>query len=47
VVVTHRPHVMQMADEILVLHEGRVVARGPYSTLIRTGALSHSTVPHA
>lgn len=47
VVVTHRPHVMQMADEILVLNEGRVVARGSYATLASTGVLNHTTATHA
>lgn len=47
VVVTHRPHVMQMADEILVLNEGRVVARGSYATLASTGVLNHTTAAHA
>jgi len=47
VVVTHRPHVMQMADEILVLQEGRVVARGTYATLASTGVLNHTTAAHA
>ena len=37
VVVTHRPQVMQMADEILVLEEGRVRARGVYTDLVAQG----------
>jgi ATP-binding cassette subfamily B protein len=38
-VVTHRPNVMQMADEILVLDHGRVTARGSYRDLRAQGLL--------
>jgi len=38
---------MQMADDILVLNEGRVVARGSYATLASTGVLNHTTAAHA
>ncbi|TCS96797.1 ABC transporter ATP-binding protein [Hazenella coriacea] len=35
-VVSHRPAVLQRADEILILEEGKVIARGDYETLSLT-----------
>jgi ATP-binding cassette subfamily B protein len=47
VVVTHRPQVMQMADEVLVLDAGRVRSRGPYAELVANGAIEVTTSTHA
>jgi ATP-binding cassette subfamily B protein len=38
-IVTHRPAVMQMADEILILEHGTIVARGTYAELRTQGYL--------
>jgi ATP-binding cassette subfamily B protein len=38
-IVTHRPSVMQMADEIIVLGHGEVLARGTYRDLRAQGLL--------
>jgi len=38
-IVTHRPAVMQMADEILVLEHGQIAARGTYRDLRERGFL--------
>ncbi len=38
-IVTHRPSVMQMADEIIILEHGRIAARGSYSELRAQGFL--------
>jgi ABC-type bacteriocin/lantibiotic exporter with double-glycine peptidase domain len=35
--VSHRRDIMRMADEILVLDGGRIVERGSFSELLRTG----------
>lgn len=40
-IVTHRPQVMAMADEIVVLKDGQVQARGSYADLIARGQLTH------
>ncbi|MEY2844487.1 MAG: hypothetical protein RL076_33 [Chloroflexota bacterium] len=40
-IVTHRPQVMAMADEIIVLKDGQVQARGSYADLIARGQLTH------
>ncbi len=39
VVVTHRPQVMQMADEVIVLEAGSVRDRGSYAELVARGAI--------
>lgn len=39
VVVTHRPQVMQMADEIIVLDAGSIRARGSYASLLKRGEI--------
>ena len=39
IVVTHRPQVMQMADEIIVLDAGTVRARGTYAQLTALGVI--------
>lgn len=41
VIVTHRPHVMAMADEVIVLKQGQIAARGTHAELIAGGYLSH------
>lgn len=46
VVVTHRPQVMQMADEIIVLDEGRVRARGTYAMLVVQGDIEVTGPSH-
>jgi ATP-binding cassette subfamily B protein len=46
VVVTHRPQVMQMADEIIVLDAGRVRARGTYASLVAAGEIEVTTSNH-
>jgi ATP-binding cassette subfamily B protein len=38
-IVTHRPTVMQMADEIIILDHGSIVARGTYAELRGQGLL--------
>lgn len=40
-IVTHRPQVMAMADEVVVLKDGQVDARGSYSELVARGLLTH------
>lgn len=40
-IVTHRPQVMAMADEIIVLKDGQVQARGSYADLVARGQLTH------
>jgi len=46
VVVTHRPQVMQMADEIIVLDAGRVRDRGTYADLVGRSAIELATSTH-
>lgn len=36
--VSHRPAVLEQADQILVLEEGRITARGPLARLLHTSA---------
>lgn len=40
-IVTHRPQVMSMANEVIVLKSGAIAARGSYAELVATGVLSH------
>lgn len=40
-IVTHRPQVMAMADEIIVLKDGQIQARGSYADLVARGQLTH------
>ncbi len=40
-IVTHRPQVMAMADEIIVMKDGCVQARGTYTELMSSGQLTH------
>lgn len=40
-IVTHRPQVMSMANEVIVLKDGEVAARGSYTELLANGTLSH------
>jgi ATP-binding cassette subfamily B protein len=40
-IVTHRPQVMSMADEVIVLKNGEISVRGSYAELLATGVLSH------
>jgi len=54
VVVTHRPQVMQMADEIIILDAGVMRARGTYTQLLALGEIesqqserNHSSAKHA
>lgn len=41
VIVTHRTQVMAMADEVVVLKDGEVHARGKYADLVARGVLTH------
>lgn len=45
IVISHRPQVMQMADEVIVLHEGQVQARGQYTDLLQAGVLHETNTP--
>lgn len=40
-IVTHRPQVMAMADEVIVLKHGQIVARGTHQDLVAGGYISH------
>jgi ATP-binding cassette subfamily B protein len=40
-IVTHRPQVMAMADEIIVMKDGCIQARGTYTELTASGQLTH------
>ena len=40
-IVTHRPQVMSMANEVIVLKNGEIAARGSYAELLANGMLSH------
>jgi ATP-binding cassette subfamily B protein len=40
-IVTHRPQVMSMADEVIVLKNGEISVRGSYAELLASGVLSH------
>ena len=40
-IVTHRPQVMSMANEVIVLKNGEIAARGSYVELLANGMLSH------
>ncbi len=40
-IVTHRPQVMSMANEVIVLKNGEIAARGSYTELLANGMLSH------
>jgi ABC-type multidrug transport system fused ATPase/permease subunit len=39
-VLTHRPAGLERADEVLVLHAGRVVERGRHADLLQTNTLN-------
>jgi ATP-binding cassette subfamily B protein len=41
IIVTHRPQVMSMANEVIVLKNGEIAARGSYAELLASGVLSH------
>jgi ABC-type multidrug transport system fused ATPase/permease subunit len=36
-VIAHRLSTLRDADEIVVLHEGRIVERGPHAVLAKAG----------
>lgn len=38
-VITHKPDLMKLADDILVIDKGKLVARGPHKTLLRKSAV--------
>lgn len=40
-IIAHRPSTAALADEVAVLHEGRIAARGTHHELLRTSALYH------
>lgn len=40
-IVSHRPQVMSMANEVIVLKNGEIAARGSYAELLESGVLSH------
>jgi len=40
-IVTHRPQVMSMANEVIVLKNGEIAARGSYAELLANGMLTH------
>lgn len=42
-VVSHRVNALEYMDEIIVLHEGKVIAKGDHSTLIQTSAYYRET----
>ena len=44
VIATHDPRLIQAADEVVMIEDGRIVQRGPYDELMRTSQAFHQLV---
>ena len=44
VIATHDPRLIQAADEVVMLEDGRIAQRGPYDELMRTSQAFHQLV---